>query len=161
MKILIKMLYWFVPLGLFVWSLFSPAIATYLFLAAIVLYEGYLFFIDGLNKPSPDPLLWSQEEIDTLRKYHIALRYPFGAKDMSVILNGFRFSALLWVPWLLWNQMWLAAVIISLNFFIKGSLAVRLDPIFFLTDAVNRGKYQFAEELFLLNEVSEKFRSSR
>ena len=157
--ILFKLLYWCVPLGLFVWSLFSPTTATYLFLAATAIFEGYLFFIDGANKPNPDPSRWLQEEIDVIRKYHIALRYPFGAKDMSVVLNGFRWSALLWVPYLLWNQMWVSSGIIALNFFITGSLAVRLDPFFFLSDALNRGKYQFAGKLSLLQEVSEKLRS--
>ena len=55
--------------------------------------------------------------------------------------------------------MWLPSAIIAVNFFVTGSLAVRLDPIFFLSDAVNRGKYQFAGELSLLQEVSEKIRS--
>lgn len=165
MKILIlilsKLLYWSIPLGLFVWSIFSPATATYIFLAATAIFEGYLFFIDRANRPNPDPSRWSQEEIDVLRKYHLALRYPFGAKDMSVVLNGFRWSALLWVPWLLWNQMWVFAVIIALNFFIAGDLSFRLDPFFFLSDAVNRGKYQFAGELSLLQEVAEKISGHR
>ncbi len=99
MAILSKLLYWSVPLGLFVWSLFSPTIATYLFLTAAAIFEGYLFFIDGANKPKPAPSRWSQEEIYVIRKYHIALSYPFGARDMSIVLNGFRWSALLWVPW--------------------------------------------------------------
>ena len=90
MAILFKLLYWSVPLGLFVWSLFSPTVATYLFLAAAAIFEGYLFFIDGASKPKPDTSRWSQKEIYIIRKYHIALRYPFGARDMSVVLNGFR-----------------------------------------------------------------------
>lgn len=161
MAILSKLLYWSVPFGLFVWSLFSPTIATYFFLTAAAIFEGYLFFIDGANKPKPDPSRWSQEDIYVIRKYHIALRYPFGARDMSVVLNGFRWSALLWVPWLLWNQMWLPSAIITVNSFVTGSLAVRLDPLFFLSDAVNRGKYHFAGELSLLQEVAEKLREKK
>ena len=159
--ILFKLLYWCVPLGLFVWSIFNPTTASYLFLAAIAIFEGYLFFMDTANKPNPNPSSWSQDEIYVLRKYHIALRYPFASKDMSVILNGFRFTALLWVPWLFWNEIWLPATIIALNFFITGSLAVRLDPFFYLSDAVNKGKYQFAGELSLLQEVSEKLRGQK
>jgi hypothetical protein len=104
-----------------------------------------------LNKPNPDPASWTEEEIKVIRKYHISLRYPFGAKDMSVVLNGFRWSAILWIPLLLWNQMWVFAVILAANFLITGGLSVRLDPIYFLSDAVNRGKYKFNYELSLLN----------
>lgn len=52
--------------------------------------------------------------------------------------------------------MWLAAAIAVGSFFITGSLSVRLDPFFFLGDAVNRGQMQFAMELALLKQVSDK-----
>jgi len=155
MKILIliffKLVYWCIPLGLFVYAIFNPYTATFIFLAATAIFEGYLFLIDRLNKPNPDPASWTEEEIKVIRKYHISLRYPFGAKDMSVVLNGFRWSAILWIPLLLWNQMWVFAVILAANFLITGGLSVRLDPIYFLSDAVNRGKYKFNYELSLLN----------
>ncbi len=77
MAILSKLLYWSVPLGLFVWSLFSPTIATYLFLTAAAIFEEYLFFIDGANKPKPDPSRWSQEEIYVIRKYPYSITLSF------------------------------------------------------------------------------------
>lgn len=160
MAILIKLIYWSVPLGLFIWSIFNPTTAAYSFIAIAAVFEGYLYFLDIFTKPSPDPVRWDVEEIESIKKYHVALRFPFGAREMSNILNGFRFVAFLWVPWLLWNQMWLLAVILSLNFLFTGSLAVRLDPFYFLSDAVNKGKYQFAAELSQLEEVAEKLRGS-
>jgi hypothetical protein len=54
--------------------------------------------------------------------------------------------------------MWIAAVILIASFFISGSISVRLDPFFFLGDAVKRGKLQFASELEVLNRVSERLR---
>jgi len=39
-------------------------------------------------------------------------------------------------------------------------MSVRLDPFFFLGDAVNHGKMQFAPELALLKEVSERLMGS-
>ena len=161
MIILIKLIYWSVPLGLFIWSIFNLTTATWSFIAIATVFEGYLYFLDIFTKPSPDPERWNREEIELIRKYHVALRFPFGAREMSNILNGFRFTAFLWVPWLLWNQMWGFAVFFVLNFLFTGSLAVRLDPFYFLSDAVNRGKYQFASELSLLEEVAEKLRGSR
>jgi hypothetical protein len=156
--IFIKLLYWCIPLGLFVWAIFNPYIATYIFLAATSIFEGYLFIVDRFNKPNPDPSSWTEEEIEVIRKYHIALRYPFAGKEISVVLNGFRWSAILWIPLLLWNQMLVFAVILAANFLITGGLSVRLDPIYFLSDAVNRGKYQFNYELSLLNEVANRLR---
>ncbi len=145
-----------VPLGLFVWSLFQPTIASYVFVGLAALFVGYIFFIDITNRPKPDPLLWTPDEIKVLRDYHLALKFSFGAKDFSCYLNGIRWSSLIWVPWLLWNHLWIPAGFLVVNFFVTASLSVRLDPFFFLSDAVRRGQYRFAKELSLLQQVQEK-----
>jgi len=79
-----------VPLGLFVWLLFQPAIASYVFVGLAAIFVAYLFFIDITGKPRPDPSIWIPDEIRVLRKYHLAIRFPFGAKDFSCYLNGIR-----------------------------------------------------------------------
>ncbi len=145
-----------VPLGLFVWSLFHPTIASYVFVGLAAIFEVYLFFIDITGKPKPDPSTWTRDEIQVLRKYHLAIRFPFGAKDFSCYLNGIRWSSLIWVPWLLWNHLWIPASFLVVNFLVTTSLSVRLDPIFFLSDAVRRGKHQLAGELSILQKVQEK-----
>ena len=80
-----------------------PRISGYILLVLYGLFTGYLFLIDA-RKPNPEPAKFSAEEIVIIKKYHLALRYPFGAKDMSVYLNGFRWSSILWVFLFLWNQ---------------------------------------------------------
>jgi len=156
--IISKLMTTFIPFSIFVWSIFMPHAGGYTYLTIYIAFQSYLFFID-FNKPSPDPVIWSPGEIEILRKYHLALRFPFGSKDMSCHLNGFRWIGLLLLtPLVLWNHMWIAAVILIASFFISGSISVRLDPFFFLGDAVNRGKLQFASELKLLNRVYERLR---
>jgi hypothetical protein len=145
-----------IPLGLFIWSLFDPTTASYVFIGIATVFVAYLFFIDITGKPKPDPSIWNPEEIEAMRKYHLALRFPFGAKEFSVQLNGIRWSSLIWVPWLLWNQLWIPAGFLVINFFLTASLSVRLDPFFFLSDAVNRGQWQFSGELAALQSIREK-----
>ena len=148
----------FIALCFFIWAIFMPKAGGYTFIGLYVAFQAYLFFIDS-SKPNPDPSEWSIDEIEIIRKYHLALRFPFGAKNMSCQLNGFRWIGLLFLtPWLLWNHMWIGAAIIVISFFITGSISVRLDPFFFLGDAVNLGQMQFASELALLNQVSERLR---
>jgi hypothetical protein len=148
----------FIPLCLFIWAIFKPRAGSYTFIGLYVAFQAYLFFIDS-RKPNPDPSKWSIDEIEIIRKYHLALRFPFGAKTMSCQLNGFRWIGLLFLtPWLLWNHMWIGAAVVVISFFITGSIAVRLDPFFFMGDAVNHGHMQFASELALLNQVSERLR---
>jgi len=155
--IFLKLLYWSVPLGMFVWSVFQPKIASYSYLIVTILYVGYLFLIDISGRPKPDPSSWTPEEIHIIKTYHLALRYPRAAKDMSVILNGFRWTAIFWVPWLLWNHLWICAIFIAVNFFVSSDLSVKLDPFFFLSDAIRRGKSQFVPELTLLQQVDERW----
>ena len=145
-----------VPLGLFVWSLFQPSIASYVFVGLAALFVSYLFFVDMTGKPNPDHLIWSPDQIEVMKKYHLAIRFPFGSKDFSCYLNGIRWSSLIWVPWLLWNHLWIPAGFLAINFFLTASLSVRLDPFFFLSDAVNRGQYQFSRELATLQRIKEK-----
>jgi len=142
-----------VPMGLFVWSLVQPTIASYVFVGLAALFVAYLFFIDIANRPKPDPLLWAPDEIKVMRDYNLALRFPFGARDFSCYLNGIRWSSLIWVPWLLWNHLWILAVFLAVNFFVTTSLSVRLDPFFFLSEAVRRGQMRFAGELATLQVV--------
>ena len=148
----------FIPFSIFVWSIFMTHAGGYTYLGLYVLFTAYLFIIDSI-KPKPDPLVWTSEEIDVLREYHIALRSPFGAKDMSCHLNKFRIIGLfLLAPWTLWNHMWIVGAILVLFFFISSPISVRLDPFFFLGDAVAKGKTQFANELAILQQVSEKLK---
>ena len=130
--------------------------ASYAFVGLAAIFVAHLFFIDITGKPKPDPSIWTSDEIRVLRKYHLAIRFPFGARDFSCYLNGIRWSSLIWVPWLLWNHLWIPGAFLVVNFFVTGSLSVRLDPFFFLSDAVRKGQHQFAGELSILQKVQEK-----
>jgi hypothetical protein len=146
----------FIPLCVFIWSIFMPTAGGWTFVGLYVAFQAYLFMIDS-SKPTPNPAEWSPDEIAILRKYHLALRFSFGSKDMSCHLNGFRWIGLLFMtPLLLWHHMWIPAAIVVVSFVITGSISVRLDPFFFLGDAVNRGQMQFAPELELLKQVSDR-----
>jgi hypothetical protein len=146
----------FIPLCLFVWALLMPTAGSYTFIALYTAFWAYLSFADLFGKPKPDPSKWSANEIAVLQRYHLALKYRFGARTMSCQLNGFRMVGLLFAPWLLWNHMWVAAAIVVAAFFVTGSMSVRLDPFYFLGDAVKRGQMEFADELAVLQQVSQR-----
>ena len=149
-----------VPLGLFIWALFMPRVAGYTYIVIYSLFAGYLVIIDKM-KPNPDPEKWTKREIETIRKYHLALKFSFGAKDMSLFLNGFRWASFLWVILLLFNQMWFEALFLVGAFFITADVSVRLDPFFFLGQAVQSGQIQFMYELSMLKDISAKLNSTK
>ncbi len=145
-----------VPVGFLAWSLKDPAVAGYVFAAAAAVFAGYLFFADRTGRPEPDPTAWGLEEIEVLRKYHLAIKYPLGSKRFSFFLNGFRWSCLAWVSWLLWNRLWAPSAFLAAYFFLTAALSSRLDPYYYLTDGANRGRPGSAEELATLQRVRKK-----
>ena len=153
--ILSNVIRFFVPLSLFVWGLFMPHAAGYTYVVIYALFTCYLILIDRL-KPNPSTDKYSLEEIEIIKKYHLALKFSFGAKDMSVFLNGFRWSGFLWAILFLFNQMWIPAIFTIVAFFITADISVRLDPFFFLGQAVQSGQMRFVHELSLLKQVSDK-----
>jgi hypothetical protein len=151
----------FIPFCLFIWGIFMTKAASYTFIGLYVAFQAYLFLID-FSKPNPDPSAWSPDEIEILRKYHLAFRFPSGAKEMSCQLNGLRWVGLLFLtPLLLWNHMWIAGAITVVCFFITGPISVRLDPFFFLEYAANRGQQKTDFELAMLERVSDKLNKTR
>lgn len=145
-----------IPLSIFVWSVFMPHAGGYSYVAIYIFLQLWLILLDS-NRPSPDPETWTPEEIAILQKYHLALKFPFGSKILSCILNRFRWIGLLLLaPLAFWNQMWVTASVLVLSFFTSGPVSLRLDPFFFLGDAVKHGKVQFVPELDLLNRVYER-----
>ena len=145
-----------VPAGFLAWSLKDPAVAGYVFAAVAAVFAAYLFFADRTGRPEPDPSAWGPEEIEVLRKYHLAIKYPLGSKHFSFFLNGFRWSCLAWVSWLLWNRLWAPSTFLAAYFFLTAALSTRLDPYYYLTDGANQGRPGSAEKLATLQRVREK-----
>ena len=137
-----------------------PEVATYSYMCVVTLFVGYLFVIDIFGRPKPDPEKWNEEERKVIKSYHIALAYSFGAKAFSIQLNAMRWFSLVWVPWLLWNHLWLPAFFFVILFFVTASISVRLDPFFFLSNAVNGGQIQFSHELSTLQTVQTQLMKS-
>ena len=150
-----NVLKFFVPIALFIWSLFMPLFGTYAYIAIYFLFTVYLVLVDNL-RPTPDPEKWTPSETQIIRKYHLALKFSFGSRDMSVFLNGFRWSGILFIVLSVYHQLWFAAAFIIIAFFFTADISVRLDPFFFLSQAAQSGNKQIASELFLLQQVSNK-----
>lgn len=148
---------YFLIIGIIVWSFFKPFTASIVFLILFILFEGYVILLNYSSKPTPDASKWSEDEITVLRKYPYYFNYPFTSKSDSSNLSGIALSTFIWVPWLLYNNLWLLAIIIGVNYFISTSLCTKLNPRSFLHDAVeNRGKMFLLSEMEAVDSVCEK-----
>ena len=154
-RILVLVLRGFIPIGMLIWAFYSPELATYIYLSITIVIEGYLFIIDYL-KPEPDANKWSAEEIEIIKKYHIVLRYPSTSIKLSGLLDVFRLSAMVWIPFTIWKNLWVGSIFFFINYIIANSIIVKLDPFFYLPDRIGRGATHLKKELSVFVSVNKK-----
>ena len=150
-----------VPFLLFIWALFQPFFASSTFLILVTLFEGWLF-IGHRARPSEAESLstWNPIEAEVIRKYHLRFRFPLMSQKYSSLLSEVGLLAYFWVPWLLWNEAWIMAVLVGLNArFIASPLSVVLNPVVFLEGAAAKGERWAAEELSVINDIFTRLRA--
>ena len=160
------MLIWLV-LGILIWSFFQPAIASIVFIGFIVLLEGSLLIasasckpdvaLSAFWKPHIDISEWTPSEIKALRKYCLYFSYSHSSQMFSSTLSGIWGSAFILVPWLLYNHLWISAVVIGINCFIAGPLSKKLNPRLHLhTEVESKGKVDLLSEMNAVDSVCER-----
>lgn len=160
------MLIWLV-LGILIWSFFQPVIASIVFIIFIVLLEGGLLIASdscnpkvaaySFNRYNLDESEWTPSEIKALRKYCLYFSYPHSSQMFSSTLSGIWGSAFILVPWLLYNHLWISAVVIGINYFIAGPLSKKLNPRLYLhTEVESKGKVDLLSEMNAVDSVCER-----
>lgn len=152
---------------LLLWSWFKPGWASAFFLIIAYSFLAFLMSYDRSARPSPDPAEWTVDEIDTIRKHHIFLTTPMMARICNANLNIFRLSVVLWIPWLLWNRVFIQPVLLGIFYFVPYSLCKRLDPFNrsvnektqYRTEAMQRLVGSDPDELMRLTSIIEKLRA--
>ena len=149
--------YYPIAIAVFVWGIFQPFWAGAVWTASCLCFSVYCFSMDILGRPRVDDVDCTREEARAIKSYHLHLRYPLGARMFSNLLGSFRWSAVIWIPWLLWSHLWIPAVLLGINFLATGDLWLRLDPVFIYTEGVKNstGKLAafYARELELIEWV--------
>lgn len=160
------LLLWLV-LGILIWSFFQPTIASIVFIIFIVLLEGGLLIASASCNPNValytfnryhlDVSEWTPSEIKTLRKYCLYFSYPISSQMFSSTLSGIWGSAFILVPWLLYNHLWISAVIIGVNCFIAGPLSKKLSPRLYLhTEVESKGNVDLLPEMDTVDSICER-----
>lgn len=152
-----------------IWSWKNPSLASTVFLIIVYSWLALLMFYDRFAKPDINPTEWTSDEIDTIRKHHIFLKTPIMARIYNANLNILRLSAFLWIPWLLWNRLFIPAALIGIFYFIPYSLSKRLDPLNrpvnentqYRTEVMQRFADDDSYEAMRLAYIIEKLRAKR
>jgi|GEM_PF-2030481 len=145
-------------LAIIIYSFWNPLVASTIFITIIGLFEIWIILAQWQGKnivPKDDK--WSFQEFETIKKYYTFFRYPFAAKIFSATLSMIQLSVFIWVPWLIYRNLWIPAILIGINYFIAGTLAVKLNPRHFLHDAVEKQNgTQYLSEMLMVDTIIEK-----
>ncbi len=140
-------------------SFFYPTQASWFFILFFTSIEMYLLFISLINSKHyfVEGINLSDEEKLVLNKYYLYFRYPFASRSLSTSLSLIALVIIIFVPWLLYNNLWIQAVIIGLNYFLATTLSSKLNASFYLHDAVEkRGMEKFRNEMLLVDSIHVK-----
>ncbi len=143
-------------LALLLWAAFLPTVPTSIFFLLIVATDALLFAADLARPRPPSGLTVLPGESDTFRRHHVYLRYPGGSANLCQVLQGLRWSGLLWVPVLLLKGLWLPALLLVMNFLVTGSLCVRLNSIGPYLLAAQQGNRELGREAERLQSLLQR-----
>ena len=139
-------------------SFFYPTQASWGFVAFFVILEVYLFVTSRNRKySSTEKIHFTDEEKQIVNKYYLYFKYPHTVKSLSTSLSLIALSAIIWVPWLLYNHLWLQAIIVGLNYIVAQHLSTKLNIRFYLHDAVEKlGQEEYRKEMVLVDSICNK-----
>lgn len=120
-------------LGSLIWSFYDPRSASLTYLCIILLFEGYIFWASKYDcpdqlEPLSEPFYLTADEVDVVKKYHLHFKFPMASQQFAGALTLTQLLMYVWVPWLLYSKLWIAALIIFVNYYVAGLLARVLSP---------------------------------
>lgn len=140
------------------YGFFQPLSGALAYLAFIGLFEGWMLLAMVTNKPGfSRSETWTAKELQIIKMYYLYFRFPNASSEFSGLLSGIQLLTFIWVPWLLYHRVWVPAVLIGLNYFAAVAFAVKLNPRFFLHDAVERrGQNEYGQDMEAVDSILEK-----
>jgi hypothetical protein len=144
-------------LALLIWSFWNISLASTLIIILATIFNIWVYSAQYLGKIEADPKIWSEKETQMLNKYHVYFLYPFASKFNSSFASAVYLFGSILVLWLLWNGLWIKVVIMVINVIASSFISVKLNPRFFLHEAVERKhKTEFYDDMITVDNICEK-----
>lgn len=149
-------------LALLIWSFWNIQLASILIIILATLFNIFVYSVQYFGKIEANPEIWSEKEIQILKNYHIYFLYPFASKFNSSFASAIYLFGSILILWLLWNGLWIKAVIMLINAIAASFISVKLNPRFFLHELVERKhKTEFYDDMITMDNICEKIIEKR
>jgi hypothetical protein len=141
----------------------KPATMAWVYFAAVLGFEGWLFGIvrsvgRRAVRAGEPPYEFSEEEARLVERYPFYFTFPGIAKHSSSVLAAIGLSSLLLAPWMTFRMAYVAAAIAAANLLPVAWLTRRVAPLMALGLAANRGNRDALRLLEAHNSAWEKIR---
>jgi hypothetical protein len=143
----------------------KPATASWLYVAAFIVYELWLARRlaaagHGPAATGEAPYHFTAEEAELIGRYRYYFTWPAGARDAASVLAALGLSALLLAPWLTYKMALVQAAFTGINLFAVARLTKRVAPLVGMRLAAMRGDREALRVLELHDPLWAKIRAA-
>ena len=148
--------------GIVVWSVFDPRLGgqAYVVVAGAATFSCFIYqFLWHPNSlpDSANDVQFDADELRALRKYHFWFKYPVFAIAMCSIASLLQLTAMVCVPWFLYQSQWIPAIAGGICFIVGPFFRERFDPRNYLAMAVSKKPdWGFSSDLAAVDRALEK-----
>lgn len=144
---------------LLITSIFFPYGGVVAFVS--IMYTSWLlvllsYFATMPKKDAPVFSVFSNNEIQTYKMFHLAIWFPEGSAIYSSVLNLFRFAGIVWGMVCLWNEFYYIGLIMIAYYFISSGMIVKHNPYLYLSEGAKNGNAFAINEMAILQSIIEK-----
>ena len=143
-------------LGLLVASFFAPEISAAIYVLAIAALDILIFSADRAARTPPERLALSPSEEEVFRLHSVYIRLPRGSAEVCAVLQVTRWLSLLWLPWLLWSELWWPAGILAAHFVVTSAVSVRMNPVGPYMMAAQEGNLDLGRQGEIIQDLLER-----
>jgi hypothetical protein len=126
------------------WAALRPAPMAWLYLVAVLAFEGWLFGLIRSSGRAPvpageEPYLFTEEEARLVTRFRFYFAFPGIARHASSVLAAIGLTTLGLAPWLTYEAAFVPAVLAALNVLPVAWLTRRVAPLLTLGASATRG----------------------
>lgn len=127
------------------WAALDPARMSWGYLAAVVVFEAWLFARMRAEERRPVPVdeppyRFTAEEAELVGRYRFYFAFPALSAQAASVLAAIGLSGMVLALWLTFRQAFVQGALIGFNLFAVSWFTRRMAPVYALRIAAARGK---------------------
>lgn len=151
-----SLLFLIILIPLIITAFWFPFVVSIIILILYGIIEIVIFIPTFLKIKPAVELKLSPHEEKIFSNYYVFFRYPFGSTDFSRILAIIQLSAIILSPLFFFNGLMIPAIILVINYFIAGPVAVKLNPVHYIGEDIKKGNIKHSNEYEIIQVVQKK-----